>query len=119
MKKIGVIGICLLAVFAVVIGGYWRYMREDGSVRLESDLAVAKAERPCAADHYYVSLNGTGLCVPQKYRPTFEFLDRKFDTRDQKSAFQNLIAVPVKWLSIPMYDEFVEFDEFLEPLRGI
>lgn len=119
MKKIGVIGLCLLAVVAIAIGGYSQYAPEDDSVKLESDLAVAEVKRPCATDHYYVSLNGTELCIPQRYRPSFEFLDRKFDRRDQKSAFQNLVAVPVKWLSIPSYDEFVEYDEFLEPFRGV
>jgi hypothetical protein len=119
MKKLGFIGICLIAILAAVIGGYWRYMAEEGSVQSVSGLAVTEAERPCATDHYYVSLNGTELCVPQRYRPSFEFLDRKFDRRDQKSTFQNLVAVPVKWLSIPMSDEFMEYDEFLEPLKGI
>jgi hypothetical protein len=119
MKKIGFIGLCLFAVLGVVMVGYSRYTSDIGSVKLQSDLAVAEVKRPCATDHYYVSLDGTDLCVPYKYRPRFEFLDGKFDRRDQKSTFQNLIAVPVKWLSIPMSDEFMEYDEFLEPFRGV
>lgn len=119
MKKFGFIGICLIVVLAAVMGGYWQYMMEKGNVHPASSLAVVKAERPCATDHYYIRMNATELCVPYKYRPRFEFSDRNFDRRDQKSTFQNLIAVPVKWLSIPNYDEFIEYDALLEPLRGV
>jgi hypothetical protein len=65
MKKFDFIGICLLAVLAVVIGGFWRYMAKEGSVQLASGLAVAEAERPCATDHYYVSLNEQNFACPK------------------------------------------------------